>query len=669
MPSRSLAALILTACASLTICTSAHAQSTLRARATEHVSGGHRIVALKWITPEVVNRAKVDLYRVDLASQARVRVNSVPITKWSTPTEGGPSLDTMTTVMLLALDDASVTDPVDRESRDFLALISLGYNNELARAIGVYYEDSAAVEGHDYRYEVTRTGDARPFATSETLHVAAPSVIAAPQEPAGKAGDTKALLKWKREERFIVWNVYRSNSSEGPYSKVSKLPVFVFSYADDKGKEHYPDFYFTDSLLRNGSTYFYQVRGITEMGVESEPSSAVSITPVDQTPPPALGNLTISTLGKDALLRWSRSTATDAKGYAVYRSDRYRDGYIRITPSLLPLTDTSYRDQSIATLKPYYYYVSVEDAAGNSNRTNIANAFLRDRDAPNVPVGLTGTAAPGVITLQWTANSESDLRGYKVYRSTVDRKRDFLLLTPLAMSGARYVDSLPLTLKSTFYYRVTSIDTNYNESAQSASVAVVLPDVTAPGAPTLSELTIDSNQLELTWTRNVENDIDHYSVYRQADSAAHPVLIGTAARTASHVSVRVPNPGSALFFITAVDSSRNESLPSNRLSATISQGRTFAETVTNPTAVFDSTANSVRLSWSPGPNSAASNTTFAIYRTDSVEETIELLGTTPTSTYLDTEIASGKTYLYSIRSFAPHSEATERDFPMAVHIP
>ena len=94
-----------------------------------------------------------------------------------------------------------------------------------------------------------------------------------------------------------------------------------------------------------------------------------------------------------------------------------------------------------------------------------------DSIAPDAPTNLMSSPRPGAALLEWTANTESDLAGYRVYRST---SSPVVKGTPIngTLVPPSFTDST-VTAGTTYYYAVTAVDTSGNESALSNEVSVV----------------------------------------------------------------------------------------------------------------------------------------------------------------------------------------------------
>jgi hypothetical protein len=82
-------------------------------------------------------------------------------------------------------------------------------------------------------------------------------------------GNSQVALSWTASSDATSYNVYRSTSSGGPYTKLNSSPITTTTY--------------TDAGVTSGTTYYYEVSAVNDYG-ESAMSGPVSATP--QTPLP-----------------------------------------------------------------------------------------------------------------------------------------------------------------------------------------------------------------------------------------------------------------------------------------------------------------------------------------------------------------------------------------------
>jgi hypothetical protein len=87
---------------------------------------------------------------------------------------------------------------------------------------------------------------------------------------------------------------------------------------------------------------------------------------------------------------------------------------------------------------------------------------------PAAPTGLTATAGYIPVILDWNDNSESDLAGYNVYRSTTSGS-GYSKLNSTLLTDSNYIDDITST-DITYYYVVTAVNTTSNESTYSGQV-------------------------------------------------------------------------------------------------------------------------------------------------------------------------------------------------------
>ncbi len=97
-----------------------------------------------------------------------------------------------------------------------------------------------------------------------------------------------------------------------------------------------------------------------------------------------------------------------------------------------------------------------------------------DLIAPAAPLGLISTPGAGTVTLDWQANTEPDLVGYRVFRSTTTGG-PYSSITPSLVAGTQLTDAAVVE-GTTYFYVVRAVDASGNESLDSnETFAAALP--------------------------------------------------------------------------------------------------------------------------------------------------------------------------------------------------
>jgi len=127
------------------------------------------------------------------------------------------------------------------------------------------------------------------------------------------------------------------------------------------------------------------------------------------------------------------------------------------------------------------------DGEGNAVSDAVAfEPFLKSSSGAEVtrPEGLTAQAEVGEVQLSWDENPESDIASYGVYRGT---SPDPTSKIASVSDTTGYADT-GVTNETTYYYRITAIDTDGNESDYSSNVRAtpsaetLLGDVSGDGS-------------------------------------------------------------------------------------------------------------------------------------------------------------------------------------------
>ena len=218
--------------------------------------------------------------------------------------------------------------------------------------------------GRRYSYVVV-ADDARGH-TSPPSERASVVLVTAPAAPGGlqaTPGDREVRLAWRPSQTMtdgtpavpgIAYEVLRAPASDGP------LDVVTVTGPNANA--------FVDRGLDNERAYVYVLRALrTSRGtlVRSEPSSRVTATPLDMTPPrPPTELVAVPSQGTVRLV-WLGSPDPDAGRYIVYRG---RDGgaFERIGSTTAP--GTTFTDREVPG-GLWRYAVSAQDTSSRANES------------------------------------------------------------------------------------------------------------------------------------------------------------------------------------------------------------------------------------------------------------------------------------------------------------
>lgn len=112
--------------------------------------------------------------------------------------------------------------------------------------------------------------------------------------------------------------------------------------------------------------------------------------------------------------------------------------------------------------------------AATHSATITVSATGASNTPQTIPVTLTLSApATASATLTWTPNTEPDLASYRVYQSITQGVYGVAIATVQAGTATYTVTGLPVG--STYYFRITAIDSANNESLPSNEVSTSIP--------------------------------------------------------------------------------------------------------------------------------------------------------------------------------------------------
>jgi hypothetical protein len=172
------------------------------------------------------------------------------------------------------------------------------------------------------------------------------------------------------------------------------------------------------------------------------------------------------------------STPPNILGFNIYRIDESSNQKLLNSS---PVTRAGFEDKSFVFEKNYKYFVRTVSLGANGQPLESAdsatvNVLPRDTFSPVAPSAVTVAASPNTISIFFATNTENDIAGYRVYRSSDvnQTKTDWQLLTPQLLTTNTFQDTTVESGKTYFYY-LTAVDKFGNVSPISEIVSETVP--------------------------------------------------------------------------------------------------------------------------------------------------------------------------------------------------
>jgi len=140
-------------------------------------------------------------------------------------------------------------------------------------------------------------------------------------------------------------------------------------------------------------------------------------------------------------------------------------------------------EQNVTEVNFVFHY---DNNTWGQDKKIIISEVVQDLIPPNPPTNLTATSGNNYIDLSWKANSEIDLAGYNIYKSTVP---DFTISSSNKINSETVTTTIYRDTNATngirYYYKITAVDISGNQSLASNEVYATPQeiDTTAPSTP------------------------------------------------------------------------------------------------------------------------------------------------------------------------------------------
>lgn len=412
-----------------------------------------------------------------------------------------------------------------QENRYGFGLLAADESFTVAQAMALGYADQSNIqtgETYLYRlYQYTQANGQNPLLIGAmVVNTATEYQPPAPPLPRAEVKGQQALLSWSRtglEQHYTTYTVECTADNGATWVKCNKSPL-LSPEAEGKNADLV---YFADQLPANGSVQ-YRVLGITPFGFRGIPSATVTaskqgiqrnerpfvykITEVNQ------GTLTLYWDFPDSLnaqvqrIEVRRSADPDGPFSLVSNGTLANDARSFVDPS--PLSSNYYQ---VVAIHQDNYEMSAQPALGQ----------MVDATPPAVPAGLKGSlSTSGTVSLSWTANTELDVRGYRVF-SANGANATFVEVSQGVITETSFGQSIDMqTLSESIYYRINAVDFHENESAMGTVLELKRPDVIAPSAPLLVQAQPSNAGISIDWQPSSSEDVVRHVIERKPSAGS-----------------------------------------------------------------------------------------------------------------------------------------------------
>lgn len=365
------------------------------------------------------------------------------------------------------------------------------------------------------------------------------TILQAPPKPIAKFGNKKVELKWRwqkpgalnsHQDLYYGYYVERKSLPDTTFTRLNKMPFISVTSKSDTIVYTDQDTTKANSVLKNGSKYAYRLVGKTYFDNEIRALQTVTGTCEDDTRYfPFITKDTLFPITNQVQLTWSypaKAPANKFKSYTIGRVEKL------INKSIFQKIPTI---SGALTLDSTVRTAIVNNDVTNSTHTAYYVVIGKDKDGEeftSIPILVQGvdTLAPAsptnvravwnatykTATVMWDANGETDLLGYKIFRSLPGGSPVCISDTTIS-KATTYIDTVKIENLKVLYY-ITAIDKQFNPSGYSLPGILQKPDLKPPVKPSFGTFKINNKgQVELNIYPSPSFDVASHTLKRKVD--------------------------------------------------------------------------------------------------------------------------------------------------------
>ncbi len=423
-------------------------------------------------------------------------------------------------------------------------------------------------------------------------------IPAAPENFVAVNSATGVSITWEQVESTAGYKIYRCEAG-GAYKEIADIRGF-----DENS--------YTDETVRSGREYKYQIKAYNAFneGDLSEESAIVYLAqPTVKKAFSAYGGIEIN---------WAKSRGTE--GYTVYRKSGTKDKVIAEFDG----DDTCrFLDKNVRNNSKYEYTVIAHHGIYRSSFAyKKSNVYITAPKLKNTKIN------NGSVTVYWEKTKTADK--YRIYRKTANTDWEYL-----GSVGEKYLSFNDKNVKNggKFIYTVRAIDGKHHSGFDTDGVSAKY--VSTPKNVTVKNYY--SNSIRVKWDK--VSGAKEYFVYRKDNKNKDWVKVKETA-SSKYIDYDIVNGRVYTYIIKAVGENGGKSSYLKNIKITALKA---------PKEVnLYSASKGIKISWTK----TSSGTGYRVYRklkADSDWDLVAKIKGNSTTSYIDTNVKNGKTYIYTVR--------------------
>ncbi len=425
-----------------------------------------------------------------------------------------------------------------------------------------------------------------------------------PSQLQAKFGDKFVALDWETKNHLSKYFGYYIEKSEDGihFEKMTELPIILNLPEDvEKARLDTHPIAINDSLVENYKTYYYKLSCVDFFGNVTEPIGSTSGYGFIRMVSSPIITLAEQREDNTAHIEWKVAESDEPliSHFGLFRADSTGGQYSIVVDSI----DRTRRDVNYI-MEHNRNYLRVEAIPIDGEAYSSVPVFLMGLDtiAPQTPevVGASIDSL-GNIEVKWTKNEESDLWGYRVFRSNFENQ-EYSLLTKIPTLDTVFVDSISLNLGiEKVYYKILACDNRNNRSPFTDPIILDRPDLKPPLQPVVRQLEQKNDSIFVHWSPSVSRDVVEYRIFRrEIDNEPRWTLISimdTTNLSETYMDIGVKYNTKYAYTIVAVDDTDLESDPADYKLIFTKEAIESFEAFNSYSISYDREKGVVRLDW------------------------------------------------------------------------